>query len=467
MSNQNDIKLDGPDQYLLVEEEKVKKSLELNNSLRLAIQSRKKPETSKMVDTFDYINIKSLKRKRNKKSCSVPRDKIRFQKEECTTTSIDTNEGSKEIEMMKLPWEVVPKYIDCVSNIDIFFIHLNNEIVQLIKWLELTDYEHLLRARTLARIVVISHSLWPESKVQPFGSYYTGLSLPGGDIDVCILNVSGDPKRRLREFAKVLKDLNLCTGIELILTAKVPIIKYVDSEACISVDVSLSQESSIDTTKHIAECLEKFGHLRPLLLIIKLMLHQRGLDETYLGGLGSYSQFCLVLSFLQQHSSSYSLTLYRSTTLGHLLFDFLELFGIIFNYNSTGIRLKEKGEYFHKSDQSSTLFLESPLPPFIDMGKGAFKYSEIKESFRLAFLDLVEARRRFNKIRLSKDTNISKNPENFSILSSIICIDDELFQCRVRPVNQLQEPISAPRPPPFISKEIIKQVKQEIDSMNS
>ncbi|KAH8739248.1 TRF4/5 nucletotidyl transferase [Cryptosporidium ryanae] len=464
MSEQNKIELDGPDQYLLDEEERVRRSLELNNSLRLAIQSRKKPETSKMVDTFEYININSLKRKRNKKSCSVPREKIKFQKEACTF--IVTKEGKEKIEMMKLPWETIPSYINYVSNIDIFFIHLNNEIVQLVRWLELTENENLLRARTLARIIVISHSLWPESKVQLFGSYYTGLSLPSGDIDVCILNVSGDPKRRLRELAKVLKDLKLCTGIELILTAKVPIIKYVDSEACISVDVSLSQESSIDTTKHIAECLEKFGHLRPLLLIIKLMLHQRGLDETYLGGLGSYSQFGLVLSFLQQHSSSYSLTLYRSTTLGHLLFDFLELFGIIFNYNNTGIRLREKGEYFHKSDPSAALFLESPLPPFIDMGKGAFKYSEIKESFRLAFIDLVEAKRRFNKIRLSKNIHISGNPENFSILSSIISIDDELFQCRIKPLNESHEPISAPRSPPFISKEIIKQVKHEIDSMN-
>lgn len=474
MSDTPNIKLDGPDAYLLEEEENVKRSVVLNNKLRFAIQSRNKPDTSKMVETSEFINISSLKRKRNTSNEQFPRNKLSSNGEKIESRrfnffKINHDNGVQCLDkIMKLPWEKIPRYLYNSSGVDLFFIHLNNEIVQLVKWLELTSSEHMLRTRALARITLISHSLWPGSKVQPFGSYYTGLSLPTGDLDVCILNVPGNPKRRLREFASILKEWRLCTGIELILTAKVPIIKYVDSEACISVDISLNQESSIDTTKHISDCLRKFSTLRPLLIIIKLFLRQRGLDETYLGGLGSYSQFCLVLSFLQQHSSSYSHTLYKSTTLGHLLFDFLELFGIVFNYNSTGIRLKGRGEYFSRqtTKSESTLFLESPLPPHNDMGRGAFRYNDVRESFRLAFLDLVESRGRFNKICSSFEESKFKSPECYSIISSIICTDDELFQCRARAIDDSQLSISAYRKPPHISNEIIKKVKFEMEKMD-
>ncbi|KAJ1607476.1 TRF4/5 nucletotidyl transferase [Cryptosporidium canis] len=472
MSNNPVIKLDGPDAYLLEEEEKIKHSVALNNQLRCVIQSRNKPDTSKMAETSEFINVTSLKRKRSSDSGHFRRKKINSNGENVEYQKFrflginKENEKSKD-KIMKLPWEEIPKYLRKYSGTDIFFIHLNNEIVQLVKWLELTSSEHMLRTRALARITLISHSLWPGSKVQPFGSYYTGLSLPTGDLDVCILNVSGDPKRRLREFATVLKELRLCAGIELILTAKVPIVKYVDSEACISVDISLNQESSMDTTQHISECLKKFSTLRPLLIILKLFLKQRGLDETYLGGLGSYSQFCLVLSFLQQHSSSYSPALHKSTTLGHLLFDFLELFGIVFNYTSTGIRLNGRGEYFRRQmdRHESTLHLESPLPPHNDMGKGAFRFDDVRESFRLAFFDLVEFRGRFNKMCSSFDDSKLNSPECYSILSSILCIDDELFQCRSRTIDKSQPPISAFRKPPLVPDEIIKKVKLEIERL--
>ncbi|KAF7456458.1 TRF4 5 nucletotidyl transferase [Cryptosporidium felis] len=470
MSEDINIKLDGPDAYLLEEEERVKQSAILNNTLRRAIESRNKPDTTKMAETSEFINISPLKRKKDTVYDHFLRKRGFSNGERTDFQRFNFLGESNESERMKLPWEKIPSYLSKASGVDLFFVHLNNEIVQLVKWLELTSSEHMLRIRALARITLISHSLWPGSKVQPFGSYYTGLSLPTGDLDVCILNVSGDPKRRLREFAGLLKEWKLCIGIELILTAKVPIIKYVDSEACILVDISLNQESSIDTTRHISDCLNKFSVLRPLLIIIKLFLRQRGLDETYLGGLGSYAQFCLVLSFLQQHSSSYSHTLYRSTTLGHLLFDFLELFGIIFNYTSTGIRLKGRGEYFNRSvsvsKPDSTLSLESPLPPYVDMGRGAFRYNDVRESFRLAFLDLVESRGRFNELCSEHERANKRDPECFSIISSIICIDDELFQCRTRCIDDSQLPISAVRSPPIISNEILRKTKMELEAMN-
>lgn len=41
------------------------------------------------------------------------------------------------------------------------------------------------------------------------------------------------------------------------------------------------------------------GAARSLVLLVKAFLNQRGMNEVFTGGLGSYSIICLVVSFLQ------------------------------------------------------------------------------------------------------------------------------------------------------------------------
>ncbi|KAL7067457.1 PAP/25A associated domain-containing protein [Cryptosporidium serpentis] len=467
----------GPDAYLLEDKEKIEQAVILNDTLRETLKSRIKPSVKRVIETSDFIGLPRNSRRDGNNIKDNPekrRNMIKRERPEYSNIRSDNSEINKkrnvEMESLMLPWEFIPQYLlklksDCPN---MYFIHLNNEIIQLVRWLELTPAEKFLRQRILARIMLLSHTLWPNSKVQPFGSFFTGLSLPTGDLDICILNVSGSPKRRLRELADALRNWDLCTGLELILTARVPIIKFVDSESCISVDISLNQESCIDTTQHICECLKRFDVLRPLIITIKLFLHQRGLDETYLGGLGSYAQFCLILSFIQQHISSYSSVIHQMTSLGHLLFDFFELYGTIFNYSSTGIKVKDKGEYFPRkfSSSESTLSLESPLPPYNDIGRGTYKFNDVRQSFRLAFLDLVESRQKFIEIYSKNHNRRPKDPKSYSILSSIICTNDELFYCRLCRENDNCIPVSSYRQPPTISKDIIDQVKQEMENFD-
>lgn len=44
-----------------------------------------------------------------------------------------------------------------------------------------------------------------------------------------------------------------------------------------------------------------FPPLRPLTLVIKQFLAQRGMNEVYTGGLGSYAVLLMTMNFLQQH----------------------------------------------------------------------------------------------------------------------------------------------------------------------
>lgn len=45
--------------------------------------------------------------------------------------------------------------------------------------------------------------------------------------------------------------------------------------------------------------VEDHGVARSLVLLVKAFLNQRGMNEVFTGGLGSYSIICLVVSFLQ------------------------------------------------------------------------------------------------------------------------------------------------------------------------
>jgi non-canonical poly(A) RNA polymerase PAPD5/7 len=70
-------------------------------------------------------------------------------------------------------------------------------------------------------------------------------------------------------------------------------------EARVAIDISLNQTTGVTAIAVIKKYLEHFPALRPLILIVKSYLNQRGMNEVYKGGLGSYSIICLVISFLQ------------------------------------------------------------------------------------------------------------------------------------------------------------------------
>jgi non-canonical poly(A) RNA polymerase PAPD5/7 len=69
--------------------------------------------------------------------------------------------------------------------------------------------------------------------------------------------------------------------------------------AGVAIDISLNQITGLTAMPVIKKYLEHFPALRPLILIVKSYLNQRGMNEVYKGGLGSYSIICLVISFLQ------------------------------------------------------------------------------------------------------------------------------------------------------------------------
>lgn len=125
----------------------------------------------------------------------------------------------------------------------------------------------------------------------------------------------------LHSLASLLLNSSLAEPSSLLVIAKsrVPIVKFVTRYGGFSVDLSVNQKNGVDAAIGVKTLLDSFafrdgkgkgkgkrteeeidhGVARSLVLLVKAFLNQRGMNEVFTGGLGSYSIICLVVSFLQ------------------------------------------------------------------------------------------------------------------------------------------------------------------------
>ncbi|ELQ75598.1 DNA polymerase sigma [Trachipleistophora hominis] len=138
-----------------------------------------------------------------------------------------------------------------------------------------------------------------EDRVECFGSYETGLYLPGSDIDLTLFTDEKDALKKLQGF--------LCTSpfiftksVIFLSKARIPILRFMD--VChFRYDLSLNQESGIIHTRFIKKALKQQPYIKDLSLFLKYFLKSRGLNESKRGGLCSYAQLLMLINFLNLH----------------------------------------------------------------------------------------------------------------------------------------------------------------------
>jgi non-canonical poly(A) RNA polymerase PAPD5/7 len=186
----------------------------------------------------------------------------------------------------------------------------------------------------------------------------------------------------LHHLANTVRRAGLTSKVTIIAKAKVPIIKFVTDQAygAFNVDMSVNQPNGIvagEVVNRFLESWERGGRgegraLRSLVMITKLFLSQRGMNEVFTGGLGSYTIVCLAISFLQLHPKIRRGEVDPEKNLGVLLVEFLELYGWAFNYEEVGISIRDGGRYFGKMERGwgemdwkkrGLLSVEDPVDP--------------------------------------------------------------------------------------------------------
>jgi len=213
------------------------------------------------------------------------------------------------------------------------------------------------------------------ARLYPFGSYAAGLYLPNGDMDLVLqgqqFQRTGEPdicqrKRELWDFYHQLMRTNIALpgSVNIIPSAKVPIIKFRDSLTGLHVDLSFDSATGTDVVEVYHQWKRQFPALPILASIIKQFLMMRSLNDVASGGLGGYSVICLVVSYLQQTP------LEKHGDYGELLLGFLNLYGNEFDLATYYISLDPAGYFpkvrlpFRYTSSPYTYFSDSkPLPP--------------------------------------------------------------------------------------------------------
>lgn len=179
---------------------------------------------------------------------------------------------------------------------------LNREIIAFERWLSPTTAEHECRRMVIALIRKAICSQWRGAEVHSFGSQDTQLYLPQGDIDLVVVCPAMEVQRRegvLRSMAACLRRNNLAGDVQVIAKAKVPIIKFVCTYGKYRCDISVNQTNGLAAADYVNDMQRDMPVIRPLVLLVKHLLQQRGMSEVYTGGLGSFSVILMVINFCQ------------------------------------------------------------------------------------------------------------------------------------------------------------------------
>ncbi|KAJ4482901.1 hypothetical protein C8J55DRAFT_548867 [Lentinula edodes] len=371
----------------------------------------------------------------------------------------------KSIGNRKLPW---------IDGLDLFGCHnvaelLHKEVEAFTKWISPSPVEDEIRSLLVRQITSAITSRYLDADVYPFGSYATKLYLPTGDIDLVVMSETmriTDKHVVLRSLAEVIKRNGIASNVSIIAKAKVPIIKFVTTHGHIPVDVSINQGNGTvgadvvngflrdmsTSTKVLQSNLEGSIALRALVMITKMFLSQRSMNEVYTGGLGSYSIVSLVISFLQMHPKIRRGEIDADQSLGVLLIEFFELYGSFFNYENVGISVRDGGTYFNKRQRgwyndtsnykgkggASSLSIEDPIDISNDISSGSYGFAKVRATFAgahriltaTAYLKagILSARQSGRTTSLRADDYY--RPEEMSVLAHIIDITQDIINHR-------------------------------------
>lgn len=281
-------------------------------------------------------------------------------------------------------------------------LQLHKEILDFCDFISPSTEEQSSRAAAVQDVSDVVKHIWPQCKVEVFGSFRTGLYLPTSDIDVVIFESRvKTPQVGLYALAKALSQKGVAKKIQVIAKARVPIVKFVERKSGIAFDISFDIDGGPQAADFIKDAVKKLPALRPLCMILKVFLHQRELNEVYTGGIGSYALLTMLITHLQLVWGGKDILGYHRSkehNLGILLVRFFDFYGRKLNNWDVGISCNSSRTFFLKSDKDfmnhdrpHLLAIQDPMAPDNDIGKNSFNYFKVKSAFSKAYSVLTDA----------------------------------------------------------------------------
>ncbi|EON64657.1 hypothetical protein W97_03890 [Coniosporium apollinis CBS 100218] len=316
-------------------------------------------------------------------------------------------------------------------------IWLHKEICDFYEFVKPHDFEERMRQDLITRI---SRSLdknptYRGGQVRCFGSFAAGLYLPTSDMDLVLVShefrnrgvpMFGLTKSWMYRFAGMLEREGLAQPrtTEVIPSAKVPIVKFIDRVTGLKVDISFENLSGVSAIDTFRKWKTEFPAMPVIVAFIKQFLLMRGLNEVYLGGIGGFSVICLVVSLMQHLPAVQSGAMVGEQNLGELLLNFFDLYGNKFNITTTGISMEPPG-YYAKSagipNKTDRIQIIDPNNPTNDISNGSRLIDMVLRCFSEAYASITK------RMYQLETMDISSRKGN-SILGSVFAGDYSSFQ---------------------------------------
>ena len=125
-------------------------------------------------------------------------------------------------------------------------LRLHEEVLEFAALCAPTPAEVAAADGALARVAAAAAAVFPSARLEVFGSRANGLTLPTSDWDVVLLGVPGTP-RNMHRLAAAFTAARLPRTMEVIDSARVPIVKLVDAASGCAVDISFDAASGVVT----------------------------------------------------------------------------------------------------------------------------------------------------------------------------------------------------------------------------
>ncbi len=212
------------------------------------------------------------------------------------------------------------------------------------------DFEEKIRADVVEDLQAFCRSMYGDKvSVLSFGSYPSGLYLPTGDMDLVVVSDryanGGAPvysnKKTLWRLQGAICNNSMAhqNEIEVIVHAKVPLVKYIEKRSSLKMDISFENLTGVQAIGTFKAWKKEYPAMPVLVTIVKHFLAMRGLNEPVNGGIGGFSVICLVVSMLQMIPQVQSHNMDSGDRYGDLLMEFFDLYGNRFNFNEVAISL--------------------------------------------------------------------------------------------------------------------------------
>lgn len=300
------------------------------------------------------------------------------------------------------PWIVDRDGADAVAYAQSPTVSLHYEVLQFANFMAPTTAEEAAREALVATVRRVIGQLWPTASVEVFGSYATRLYLPTSDVDVCVMGAPGDDdsgRDRLETVAAALRRVPGLVRTLRVIRARVPLVKLTHAASGVACDISFDKANGPTNVPIIRRYLHAYPALHPLLLVVKAFLYQRGLNEVFTGGLGSYSVLLLVVSHLQTLRFNFPS---GSADLGDALITFFTLYGRLFNMafasiavgNSPAPGYRVKSRRWAPADGDTLRYsVEDPNDLDNELGRNSYAAARIRKVFASAAVALGGWRR--------------------------------------------------------------------------